>query len=136
MSYEEKFEPVATSLINHCKECVIDGYNNGMFESWLDIDADLDFGHAYEKAFKEHFGDLITAEITARFFFAGKNIIYAIKSYLFLKENRYNLNELLKFVENFVSWQLSEFGNDYAEFDVSSWLYDDGDEEQQMDDPI
>ena len=59
-----------------------------------------------------------------------------IKSFLFLNGDRYNLNELLKFVENFVSSQLSEFGNDYDDFDVSSWLDDDGDEEQKMDDPI
>jgi hypothetical protein len=139
MAFVEKFDLVSTALIKHCKECVTDAYNRyhtaGMFGTWLDMDADMEFGYGYEGAFKEHFGDLITPEIASTFFFAGKNIIYAIRTFMFIKENHFDMSELIKFVEHFVSEQLYEFTNDYDEHNVSSWLNDENEEGRADDNP-
>ena len=121
MAYEQKFELVRNSLISYCRDCISENYER-MFDMWLSCEADMEFGHGYQDIFKEHFGDYITDEIKAQLWFAGKNIIYAINSFISLKNDDYELNELLEFVENFVSEQLDDFDNDY---DTTEWFNSD-----------
>ena len=89
MAFYERFELVRNSLISHCKECVSDNYASDkyekMFRLWLSCEADMEFGHGYQNIFKEHFGDYINQEIQAQLWFAGKNIIYAINSFIALE---------------------------------------------------
>jgi hypothetical protein len=131
--YQQKFELVRNSLIKHCKDCISENYGR-MFDSWLSYDADMEFGYGYQNKFKEHFGNYITDEIEAQLYFAGKNIIYAINSFISLKNNDYHLNELLEFVESFVSEQLDDFDNDY---DTTQWFNSDNEnvEETKEDNP-
>jgi hypothetical protein len=110
--YQQKFELVRNSLIKYCKECISKNHDN-YFDMWLRCKADMVFGHGYQYIFKEHFGVYITDEIEAQLWFAGKNIIYAINSFISLNNDYYELNELLDFVESFVSEQLDDFDNDY-----------------------
>lgn len=136
MAYYEKFELVRTSLITHCKECISENYE-GRFDMWLMCEADMKFGHGYQDKFKEHFGDYITEEVQAQLWFAGKNIIYAINSFISLKDDDYELDELLDFVEKFVCEQLDDFDNDY---DVTEWFNNETDtieevEESKEDNP-
>jgi hypothetical protein len=121
MAYEQKFELFRNSLISFCKECISENYNT-MFDMWLSCEAVMEFGHGYQSKFKEHFGDYITDEIDLQLWFAGKNIIYAINSFISLKNDNYELNELLEFVESFVSEQLNDFDNDY---DTTKWFNSD-----------
>jgi hypothetical protein len=111
-TYERKFALFRQSLISYCKEVVSEKYNE-MFDMWLQLDAGMDIGHEYIDKFKEHFGDDIRNEIKTQLFFAGKNISYAISSFIYIKDDHYNLHELLDFVESFVSGQLEGFDNDY-----------------------
>ena len=120
MSYEEKFYLAEKSLIKSCKKSVSDNYNK-MFDMWLMCEADMEFGHAYQDIFKKHFGEYITEGISSQLWFAGKNIIYAIKSYISIKKGIYHLEELLDFVETFVTEQIRDFDNDY---DTSEWFND------------
>lgn len=133
MAYEEKFELVRNSLISYCKECISENYER-MFDMWLSMEADMEFGLGYQDKFKEQFGDYITDEIKAQLWFAGKNIIYAINSFILLKNDDYELNELLEFVEKFISEQLDDFDNDY---DTTEWFNNDNenDEEYKEDNP-
>jgi len=133
MVYEQKFELVRNSLIKYCKDCISENYER-MFDMWLSYEADMEFGHGYQNKFKEHFGDYITDEIEAQLWFAGKNIIYAINSFISLKNDDYELNELLEFVESFVSEQLDDFDNDY---DTTEWFNSDNEnvEETKEDNP-
>lgn len=133
MPYYDKFELVRTSLIADCKQCISENYER-MFDMWLRYEADMVFGYAYKNNFKEHFGDYITDEIQAQLWFAGKNIIYAINSFISLKDDEYELHELLEFVEKFISEQLDDFDNDY---DVTEWFNNETDniEEANEDNP-
>jgi len=124
---EEKFNLAKKSLISQCKQSVSKNHNR-FFDMWLRSDADMEFGHGYQDIFKSHFGDKITPEIEGQLWFAGKHIIYAIKSFIFLKVDYY-IDELLEFVDKFVTEQLDEFKNDY---DVDDWF----DDEETDDDPI
>jgi hypothetical protein len=133
MAYYQKFQLVRSSLITHFRECISENYER-MFDMWLMCEADMVFGHGYQNTFKEHFGDYITDEINAQLWFAGKNIIYAINSFISLKNAYYELNELLEFVETFVSEQLDNFDNDY---DTTEWFNSDNEniEETKEDNP-
>ena len=88
---------------------------------WLSMDAAIEFGDNYIDIFNEHFEDYITEEIEERLWFAGKNILCAINSFIYIKNNEYELNELLIFVEKFVSEQLSHFDNDYSDYGFHTW---------------
>lgn len=122
MAYEHKFELVRNSLISYCRDRISKNTQyERMFDMWLSSEADAEFGYRYQDIFKEHFGDYITDEIKAQLWFAGKNIIYAINSFISLKNDDYELDELLEFVEKFVSEQLDldNFNNDY---DTTGWF--------------
>lgn len=118
MTYAQRFQLVRESLISHSKECVSENYGR-MFDMWLSCEADMEFGHGYQDKFKEHFGDYITEEIKAQLWFAGKNIVYAINTFISIKDDDYELDELLDFVEKFISEQLDDFDNDY---DTTEWF--------------
>ena len=118
MTYYQKFELVRNTLITYCKKCISENYVR-IFDMWLRCDADMELGHGYQDIFKEHFGEYITEEIHAQLWFAGKNIIYAINSFISLKNDHYDLDELLDFVDKFVSEQLDDFDNDY---DTTEWF--------------
>ena len=139
MAFEHKFELFRNSLINslisYCRDRISKNTQYGiMCDIWLSSEADADFGYRYQDIFKEHFGDYITDEIKAQLWFAGKNIIYAINSFISLKNDNYELDELLEFVEIFVSEQLDDFDNDY---DTTEWFNSDNEnvEETKEDNP-
>ena len=132
MVYEQKFEFVRNSLISYCRDCISENYER-MFDMWLRCEADMEFGHGYQDIFKEHFGDYITDEIKAQLWFAGKNIVYVIKTFIKIQED-YSLEELLDFVDTFVSEQLTDFTNDY---ECDHWFYNDNnDNYENSSDPI
>jgi len=107
MSYEQRFELTTRSLLQHIKKIITDNYN-GYFDMWLDCESDLQQIYTYE--FKEHFGDLITKEISSLLFFAGDNLVFAIKTYVKVNEN-HSLSDILDYVENFTNIQLENFDN-------------------------
>jgi len=118
MSYAQRFQLAKQSLITFCRERISENWEQ-MFDMWLSCEGDMVFGDGYRNIFKEHFGDYITEEVNRQLWFAGKNIVYAISSC-----NKVQLNELLDFVEDFVSTQLDDFDNAY---DTSEWVDDEGD---------
>ena len=97
------------SLITHCKEIITENHNL-MFEMWLKMEADMEFGHGYQHLFEDHFGG--HAYNQNQLWFAAKNIIYAITAFISIKKV-YKLEELLEFVEKFVSAQVDGVYNDY-----------------------
>lgn len=109
MSYEEKFERVRLSLINHCLECIRENWNR-MFDMWLDMEADMEFGDGYQEKFKEEFSQYMNEGIEGDLWFAGKNIVFAIRAFMSFKTD-ISLSEVLSFTENFINTQLDDFGN-------------------------
>lgn len=116
MSYDKSFQLVRISLIEYCKECVSKNWKK-CFDMWLIHAADMEFGHCYQNKFKEHFGDDITPEIATQLWFDGKHVVYAIKAFMFMKKEC-ELNDLLEYVEKFISEQLDDFDNNY---DTTVW---------------
>jgi hypothetical protein len=111
MSYEERLEIVEWSLIKHCKDCIIKNHEQ-MFDMWLECEADMAFGYGYQ--YMNH-------EINSQLFFAGTNLLYAIRAFISFKED-YELDELLNFTEKFIEQQLGAFDN-WCE-DISSAMYE------------
>jgi len=132
MSFSDRLDLVETALLESIKDDITN-YHNELFHIWLNIDADMAFGCAYQNIFKEHFGDYITEEVKAQLWFAGKNIVYAIKTFIKIQDD-YSLEELLDFVDTFVSEQLTDFTNDY---ECTHWFYNiDDDNYENNSDPI
>jgi hypothetical protein len=109
MSYQDKLDLVRISLINHCKKCISNNWEQ-MFDMWLSIDAGFAFGHGYQDIFKEQYRRYMNSNIETTLFIAGKNIAFAIKAFMTCKKNA-NLNDILKFTENFILEQLDDFTN-------------------------
>ena len=134
MSFSDRFDLAETALLESIKDNITN-HHNELFHIWLNIDADMAFGYAYQNIFKEHFEDYITEEVKAQLWFAGKNIVYAIKAFIKIQEE-YSLEELLDFVDTFVSEQLTDFTNDY---ECTHWFYNgdnDNDNYENSSDPI
>jgi len=117
MTYEQKFDAASKKFIVYCKGLITENFDQ-MFDMWLQMEADMEFGHGYEKIFKEQFGNYITEDVKKQLWFDGKNIIYAINAFIKIKKFKYKLKDLLDFVEGFVTEQLGDFDNNY---DVSGW---------------
>jgi hypothetical protein len=131
MTFYDRFELAQTALSDSIRNSITN-HHNGFFDIWLSSgDAAAEFCYAYQNIFKEYFGDYITEEVNAQLWFAGKNIVYAINTFIKIQEE-YTLNPLLDFVETFLSEQLNDFENDY---ECSHWFYNDDSQEQNEDNP-
>ena len=49
--YEQKLELTKKSIIEHCKECISNNWEQ-MFDMWLSCEAGMEFGHVYIDNFK------------------------------------------------------------------------------------
>lgn len=122
MSFYDRFQLVRETLIPYCERLIL-GKHNSYFNMWLTVDAEMDIGYTYVRIFREHFrNDYITEDVRNQLYFAGKNIVYSIKAFIYIKNNNYILEELLNLVKKFISEQLDNFENDY---DVSTWYNND-----------
>ena len=106
-----KLSKFKEDITTHCKEIVTQNHDL-MFQMWLKMEADIEFGHGYQHIFADNFGGHADINLTNHLWFAGKNVIYAITAFISMKK-RYLLEELLEFVEKFISVQVDEFYNDY-----------------------
>jgi len=95
------------------------------------MEANLEFGYAYQRIFTENFGNYITKEVQTKLWFASKQILYATHAFLSTQGDNCALDTLLRFVELFVSEQLDHFANDY---DTSAWFSEEDYEEDCKED--
>ena len=109
MAYHDKFELVRTSLISHCKDCIIRNWER-MFDMWLLCEADMEFGHGYQDKFKEQFSQYMNSDIESLLWLSGKNIVFAINAFMLYNHNS-TLENVLDFTEKFISEQLDDFDN-------------------------
>ena len=124
MSYEDKLGLVRNSIITQCKDRVSENWLQ-MFDMWLSCEADMVFYHIYISAIKEEFAKYVTPEIETLLWISGKNIVYAISTYMGIKKDA-TLYEFLQFVEEFVSKQLDDFDN-WCE-DIGMAIYEESSE--------
>lgn len=109
MAYSQKFELVTESLIDYCKECIIENWERS-FNMWLKYEADMVFGYGYQNKFKEQFNQYMNSEIEWQLYLAGKHIVFAINAFM-AYNNTVTLSELLIFIEKFICEQLDDFDN-------------------------
>jgi hypothetical protein len=119
--YSQKFELVEKNLILECKSLILTNYLE-MFDMWVLHEADMEFGYTYQRIFKSQFQDYITEEKNNKLWLSAKNLIYAIYSFIDIKKGKYILEDLLEFVEIFITKQLDGFDSDY---ETSTWFSED-----------
>jgi len=123
MDYSDKQQLFSDLLIKKCKEIITENYNkyenNSLFIKWIySYSAAMDIGYNYQNICKIYFEKYMNKGIENQLWFAGKNIIYAIQTFINMKNNNYNLHELLNFIDIFIIKQLEQFDNDY---DTTNW---------------
>jgi hypothetical protein len=109
MAYEQKLALVEHAVKMYFRNCITDNWEK-MFDIWLDCEADMVFGHAYQTKFKEEFSKYMTSEIDDRLWFMGGNVLCAISAFMRYKDNP-ELDDVLDFTEEFVSSQMDSFTN-------------------------
>jgi hypothetical protein len=124
MSYEERFDIVKNSLIDFVKERIASRYNyNNEFHIW----SYSAIKEAYVSKFKEEFSEYVNSGIESKLWFAGQNIGFAVQTFIDLNPN-YTLDNLLEYVETFLTIQLDNFGDWCDEIGMAMLT----DETQQM----
>jgi len=114
--YEEKIELVKKTLTLYSREIISNNYNqqHNIFYEWLKGKADIEFWYGYEKIFSKYFKKDMSIDLQDHLWVCCKNITYAISSFIYIKEhsiNQYTLDEVLMFLEKFISEQLGFFDN-------------------------
>lgn len=107
MSYEERFAIVKTNLVSFIKEKITSRYN---YSNEYIIWSYMVIIDAYKEKFTEQFSQYMTPSIENTLFVAAKHFSYAVQS--FVNTNQlYTLEELLNFVDIFLSIQFNDFEN-------------------------
>lgn len=107
--YEERLESVKNALIADMKRKLTYNWER-MFDMWLSMEADLEFGESYKQQFYEQFERYMNKDIENLVWFAGKNLVFAITSYSCHKKNA-SLSDVMKYAEEFIECQMGDFGN-------------------------
>jgi hypothetical protein len=85
-----------------------------MFDMWLNCEADMAFGFGYIDKFKKHFSQYMNKDIEQNLYIAGKNINFAISTYMEMyddDDDDVELDDVLKFTEKFIENQIIDFDN-------------------------
>ena len=107
MSYGEKVARVKENIIALVLERIESRYNfNKDFHFW----SYSAIAEGYVSKFKEEFSQYMNDEINTRLWFAGKNVAFAVQSFIDINPS-YTCRSLLRFVEAFVTTQLDDFDN-------------------------
>ena len=109
MDYHDKLDIVRNTIITESTQRITENWER-MFDMWLMYEADWEFPYIYKKAFNHQFAQYIKPEINTLFYVAGKNIVFAINTYMSVK-NDADLYDVLTFVERFIGEQLDDFDN-------------------------
>lgn len=126
MSYEDKLKRVEAKLLTECKNLVVYNWER-MFNMWLSCEMDIEF--RYQSVFKNEFEQYITSEIESKLFFAGHNVKFAISAFMSYNKKA-TLNTVLKFMENFILEQMSDFDNWCG--DIGMAMYEETSECEQL----
>lgn len=107
MSYEERFEIVKTNLVSFIKEKITSRYNYSNEYIIWSYSVIID---AYKEKFTQQFSQYMTPSIENTLFVAAKHFSYAVQSFVNMNPF-YSLEDLLNFVDMFLSIQFNDFGN-------------------------
>ena len=109
MGYSEKFQLVKNAIIIESKNRITHNWER-MFDMWLSCEADMEFSNIYKTAFNHEFAQYITPDIETLLWLSGKNIVFAICAYTYVKDDA-DLDDVLRFTQRFIENQLDDFDN-------------------------
>jgi hypothetical protein len=96
--------------VNIKNRIIINHTNHDAFRLWLKHEAKDVFAYIYQKEFAKQFRDYINDEITDQLAYAGKTLMYAITAFI---RKEQSVEEILRFVEEFITEQLDAFDSDF-----------------------
>ncbi len=126
MTYYQKFDMIRTNLRMYCKERIEENWGS-RFDMWLKYDAMEEFGQVYQNILKKEFSEYIDSEMERLFFISGKNIAFAIITYIKC-DTLCTLEDVLQFTDQFIEEQLDDFDNWCDE--IGTAMYDESSESQ------
>jgi hypothetical protein len=114
MSFPQaRFDSFAKKLNSYIRKCLRAQY---VFMPVLGFDVS-EFEEKYVESFKSEFPECINDEILGKLQLAGKNVLYALESYIAVNQE-YDLDYLMDFAEEMLFRQLKNFLYDY---DLPEW---------------
>ena len=115
MNYNDKIDRIKNSIYDFIKSKIVDIYN--IEECYREFKVDnliFDIGLYYISKFEEEFYGYIKKNISVQLNCNGRNIGYAIKTYIKLNKNC-TVNNVYIFANEFLTTQFTDFDN---------WCYD------------
>jgi hypothetical protein len=106
MEYTQRLEIVKEKLIKHCSECVIYNWDTE-FNKWLKYQASVEFDIGYTDTIKEQFSNYMDTKMGKILYFASKNIVYSIFTYMECKQT-ISQTDVLDFIRIFITHQIDD----------------------------
>lgn len=109
MQYAQRLLLVKHRLIDHVRGNISHEWDKA-FHIWLKSKADMTLGYAYQNIFNQEFSMYTTPEVNALLWLAGKSVVHAISAFMEYREDP-QVEDLLDFIEKFISEQMDDFDN-------------------------
>lgn len=112
MSYEDCLEKVKTKIIEltekKIKESLQEHAYPEMFQCWVQVDSEHEFGDLFVSTFKEFFGSNILKTEEDIIWHSGKQMAHLLQSSM---DTGISRKTMIKLAKSFVSDQVTDFGN-------------------------
>ena len=108
MSYEDCLEKVKTKIVELTEKKIRESLEEPMFQCWIQMDCDHEFGFLFVRTFKEFFGSNIHEKDETIIWHYGKQMAHLLQS---MMDTGINQKIMIKLAKSFVSDQVNDFGN-------------------------
>jgi hypothetical protein len=112
MSYEDCLEKVKTKIVELTEKTIRKSLEEHaypeMFQCWVQMDSDHEFGFLFVDTFKEFFGSNILQTEENIIWHCGKQMAHLLQSSM---DTGISQKTMIKLAKSFVSDQVSDFGN-------------------------
>lgn len=108
MSYEDCLEKVKTKIVKLTEKKIKESLEEHMFQCWIQMNSDHEFGFLFVKTFKEFFGSNIHEKDETIIWQHGKQMAHLLQAMLDIDIGQ---QTMVKLAKSFVSDQVGDFGN-------------------------
>lgn len=112
MSYEDCLEKVKTKIVELTEKKIRESLEEHaypeMFQCWIQVDSDHEFGFLFVSTFKEYFGINILQTEEDIIWHYGKQMAHLLQS---MMDTDISQKTMIKLAKSFVSDQVTDFGN-------------------------
>lgn len=110
---KQSIEQITLNFKEFCKNQITEGYADGNLFSWLE-NSELTFSYKFQEVFRNNWPHANKEPLCTLFWYAGKNLIYAIQAYM-ISQPEAQLDEILKYTGNFIDRQVLRMEFDFDE---------------------